>query len=59
MIETDCGSIYGEAIYSAELYSWEVCWAPAVCAPVTRETAYVPPPTGNWQQLECVPLTER
>ena len=58
-METDCGSLYGEGIYSAAVYSFETCWSVEVCVPISREPVYVPPAVVNWQQLECVPLTER
>jgi len=59
MIETDCGSIYGEGIYSAALYSWEVCWQQEVCAPIVRISGYAPPPPGNWAWIGCAPITVR
>jgi hypothetical protein len=45
------GSIYGEGLYSADLYSWEVAWGYEVCdeteALVRRETYQLPPPTSG------------
>lgn len=56
MTETDCGSIYGEDVYSAELYSCEVCWGIEICAPVSRKAAYVPPPVTVWPGVSCAPV---
>ena len=56
------GSIYGEGIYSADLYSWEVAWGYEVCdeteALVRRET-YQLPPTTVWPSQSCGPLVAR
>ena len=57
MIETDCGSLYGEDVYSAELYSWEVCWELAVCAPVSRVAGYVASPAAVWPGMVCNPIS--
>jgi hypothetical protein len=56
MMETDCGSIYGEDVYSAELYSWETCWGIEICAPVSRNAGYVPPPAAVWPGVYCAPV---
>jgi hypothetical protein len=53
------GSIYGEGIYSADLYSWEAGWDGLACAPTTREPAYVAPPPLVWPGTVCAPVTRQ
>ena len=59
----DCNSVYGEAVYSADLYSWEVCWEPEVCGdemgPLVVREPYRAPATANWVSVACGPLVER
>ena len=56
------GSIYGEGIYSADLYSWEVAWGHEVCdetEALVRREKYRPPPIAVWPGQSCFPLTVR
>jgi hypothetical protein len=54
------GSIYGEGLYSAGLYSWFSDWmAIATCPPVMVRESYVAPPTANWARIECQPVMVR
>jgi hypothetical protein len=54
------GSIYGEGIYSADLYSWEVAWGYEDCEETLVERQpYQLPPVAVWPGQSCQPLTVR
>jgi len=53
--EQPIGSYYGEDLYSADLYSWEVGWDAEVCDPISRVPAYVPPAVVSWPGAACAP----
>ena len=64
MNSDDCGSIYGEEIYSAGIYSWETCWDwdRTVCGAeetLVRREVYAASPVANWTAVTCASLSER
>lgn len=50
------GSIYGEGLYSADLYSWETAWEGKPCDPISRPPMYVPPSSVSWPAISCAPV---
>jgi hypothetical protein len=50
------GSIYGEDIYSADLYSWETGWEGTACDPISRQVAQTTPPIVVWPGVVCAPI---
>jgi hypothetical protein len=53
------GSIYGQGLYSAGIYSWYVTWSVIACEEPWDRQEYVPPPAADWAAASCQPPVDR
>jgi hypothetical protein len=53
------GSIYGQGLYSAGVYSWYVTWTVIACEEPWDRQEYAPPPAADWAVSACQPAVDR